>query len=122
MSDVTLEQTAAPAIAGPGGGLLSLQPALQYLLGSVPVQAGQRYSLTAEHNTVALRYSLRQAGYSHLALRDASMPLGQFAMAGDGGRLQAYGAVLERAVRRRAEAGGLLRLWPAVASGRCGQQ
>lgn len=88
--------------------MTSLGPALQYLPGTMPVQAGQRCSLVAEHNTVALRYSLRAASYSHLALRDASMPLAQFAMAADGARLRAYGAVLERAVQRRLGAGGCL--------------
>jgi hypothetical protein len=98
--------TASHAPAGPGGGLTSLGPALQYLPGSMPVQAGKRYSLVAEHNTVALRCSLCAASYSHLVLRDASMPLGQFAMAADGTRLRGYGAALEGAVRRRVEAGG----------------
>lgn len=87
-------------------GLRSLQPALQYIAGELPVDAGQVLPMAASHNTVRLQFDVESADYLHLHKRDASFPQHHFAMLADEGRCQAYERAIKRAVERARAADG----------------
>lgn len=52
----------------------SLQPAVQYLPGELPVEAGRAAPLRCSHNTVRLLFSVDEAEYTHLYKNDAAFP------------------------------------------------
>ena len=87
-------------------GLRCLQPAVQYLAGELPVDAGQVLPLLASHNTVRMRFDIESADYLHLMKTDASFPHYHFAMLADAGRAAAYERAISRAVQRRKEQDG----------------
>ena len=69
-------------------GLRCLGPAVQYLAGEMPVEAGAVIPLQASHNTVAMRFDIKEADYIHLARPDASFPRQQFSSMRDSVKLQ----------------------------------
>lgn len=90
----------------------TLQAAVQYLPGEIPVEGGRAAPLRCSHNTVRMVFSVDEAEYSHLYKTDAaSFPQGTFAMLADEGRARAYQAAIERQVTRcRARSGAW---WPS---------
>ena len=87
--------------AGPGTGMTSLQPALQYLPGELAVEAGTILGLRCSHNTVRLRFDMEREEYVHLYKTDASFPRQQFSMLADVTRAEAYQAAIARQVAKR---------------------
>ncbi|KAL4424877.1 hypothetical protein ABPG77_002100 [Micractinium sp. CCAP 211/92] len=87
-------------------GLRSLQPAVQYIAGELPVDVGQVLPMAASHNTVRMQFDVESADYLHLHKRDASFPQHHFAMLVDEGRCQAYERAIKRAVERARAADG----------------
>ncbi|KAL4451864.1 hypothetical protein ABPG75_007526 [Micractinium tetrahymenae] len=81
-------------------GLRSLQPALQYIAGELPVDVGQVLPMVASHNTVRMQFDVESVDYLHLHKHDASFPQHHFAMLADEGRCQAYERAIKRAVER----------------------
>ncbi|GAX85622.1 hypothetical protein CEUSTIGMA_g13037.t1 [Chlamydomonas eustigma] len=77
----------------------SIQPALQYMAGSLAVHPQMVLPLLASHNTVRLKFDLEEGEYQYLHKRDASLPRHHFAMAADTVRLEAYNKALKKAVQ-----------------------
>ena len=67
-------------------GLKTLGPALQYLAGELPMDAGAVIPLQASHNTVRLRFDLEEADYLHLVKPDAAFPAAHLSMLADTAR------------------------------------
>ena len=86
---------------GPGAGMTSLRPALQYLPGELAVEAGTILGLRCSHNTVRMRFDLEREEYVHLYKTDASFPRQQFSMLADVTRAEAYQAAIARQVAKR---------------------
>lgn len=82
-------------------GLRCLQPAVQYIAGELPVDAGMVLPLVASHNTVRMRFDVESAEFLNLHKPDAAFPHCHFAMLADEGRCQAYQRAIERAVQKR---------------------
>lgn len=70
-------------------GLKSSGPAVQYLAGELPVEGGAVIPLQASHNTVGMRFDIKEADYIHLVKTDASFPLQVFCSLKDTVKMQA---------------------------------
>ena len=86
---------------GPGSGVSSLRPALQYMPGTTLVEEGMVIPLLATHNTVRLRFDLEEAEYVAVAASDVSIPHFHFAAAADEARIAAYEGAIARAISKR---------------------
>ena len=82
-------------------GMSTLRPAVQYLLGEVPVDEGTSVTLVASHNTAQIRFYVEEdVEMVHLSKRDSAFPPQIFSQLADVVRLEAFDGAIERAVQR----------------------